>query len=59
MYQIKLKTTIFGLEIYLLLSYVQMGKNLNMELSHSIILVKRKNVDDLLRFTIEPISLSV
>jgi len=40
MYQIKLKTTIFGLEIYLLLSYVQMGKNLDMELSHSIILVK-------------------
>jgi len=59
MYQIKLKTTIFSLEIDLLLSYVQMGKNLDMELSHSIILVKRKNVDDLLRFTIEPISLSV
>jgi len=30
-----------------------------MELSHSIILVKRENVDDLLKFTVEPISLSV
>jgi len=30
-----------------------------MELSHSIILVKRENVDDLLKFTAEPISLSV
>ena len=30
-----------------------------MELSHSIILVKRENVGDLLKFTVEPISLSV
>jgi len=36
-----------------------MGENLDMKLSHSIILVKRKNEDDLDEFTIEPITLSV
>ena len=42
-----------------LFSAVRMGETLDMELSHSIILVKRDNVDDLCRLTIEPISLSV
>lgn len=42
-----------------LLSAVQMSKDLDMDRSHSIILVKRKNVDDLLGYTVEPISLSV
>ena len=36
-----------------------MGEGLDMELSHSIILVKRQDVNDLLKFTIEPITLSV
>ena len=38
---------------------VRMGEGLDMEPSHSIILVKRKNADDLHEFTIEPITLSV
>jgi len=36
-----------------------MGESLDMELSHTIILVTRENVDDLFKFNIEPISLSV
>ena len=45
-----------GLNIETLLSLVRMGERLDMELSHTIILVKREDVDDLLNFTIEPIS---
>jgi len=42
-----------------LLSTVRMGETLDADLSHSIILVKQKNVDNLCKFTIGPISLSV
>lgn len=36
-----------------------MGEKLDMDMSHSMILVKRETVDNLFKFTIEPISLSV
>lgn len=58
-YQNKLNSAISGLTMDSLLSYVQMGENLDFELSHSIILVKRRNVDNLFNFNIEPISPSV
>lgn len=39
-----------------LFSTVRMGETLDADLSHSIFLVKRQNVDNLHKFTIEPIS---
>jgi hypothetical protein len=36
-----------------------MGENLDMDLSHSIILIKREKVDDLLSYIVEPITPSV
>ena len=42
-----------------LLQFVQDGEELDMKLSHSIILIKRQDVGDLLTPVIEPITLSV
>ena len=47
------------LKLDTLVTAAEMGEDLNMCLSHSILLIKRKNVDDLHEFTIEPMSLSV
>ena len=58
-HQSRLKAAISSLTWDLLLSYIRMGESLDMELSHTIILVTRENVDDLFKFNIEPISLSV
>lgn len=42
-----------------LLNYVELGQGLDMGLSHSIILVKRTSLDNLLKRTIEPLSLPI
>src|SRR5260221_13046391 len=48
-----------NLDFDTLVAFVRKGELLDMELSHSIILVKRKNADNLHEFTIEPITLSI
>ena len=50
---------IANLKLGTLITSFQMGEDLDMDLWHSILLLKRKNVDDLLEFTIEPISPSI
>jgi hypothetical protein len=54
-----LERAISSLNMDSLLTFVQRSENLEMDVSHPIILIKRQNVDDLLKFTIQPISLSV
>jgi hypothetical protein len=50
---------IANLKLDTLITAAELGEDLDMRLSRSILLIKRKNVDDLHEFTIEPMSLSV
>jgi len=58
-YRNKLRGVISSLGLDSLLSAVRMSEMLNMDLSHSILLIQRKDVNKLHGYTIEPISLSI
>lgn len=47
------------LSLHTLISTILMGDQFDMERPHSIILVKRVNLDDLHQFTIQPITPSI
>ena len=55
-HRVKIAREISNLTMDSLFSVVQKGEILDMDLSHSIILLKREDVDNLHGFTIEPVS---
>jgi len=55
----RLGSALDDLKIDTLLEYIHLGQSLDMNLSHTVILIKREKVDDLVKYIIEPISRSV